>query len=117
MRSKAAIPTIKRLKPINREAISTILQPQTPAHIEELEEEKEKIDIKDLSWVDKENILRILFSKMNGISLANEAEKRAKAIEELGSSKHRPGFSELEPVVLDAAATALTQPIQISPDQ
>nr|KAJ3421049.1 hypothetical protein HK105_004637 [Polyrhizophydium stewartii] len=33
-----------------------------------------KLDIKDLSWEDKERVLRILFAKMNGMSLAKAAE-------------------------------------------
>lgn len=103
------IPTIKKLKPIQKEGVLSILeQPQTPEKLVELKE-KEKVDIKDLSWSDKENVLRILFSKMNGVSLANEAEKRAKSLQDLEASKHRPGFAELETIVLDQAAAQLTQ--------
>jgi len=39
-------------------------------------EEKDKVDIKDLTWQDKENILRILFSKMNGISLSSKVKPK-----------------------------------------
>ncbi|KAI8926332.1 hypothetical protein BC831DRAFT_232057 [Entophlyctis helioformis] len=35
---------------------------------------KAKVDIKDLAWEDKERVLRILFAKMNGTSLAKAAD-------------------------------------------
>lgn len=64
-------------------------------HVEE-KPTVEKVDIKDLTWTDKENILRVLFSKMNGVSLANEAEQRSKSQEELDNTrKHREGFTEV----------------------
>ena len=111
MKNKTAIPQIKPLKPIKKNSAANILNetlfpPNTPP--DNNLEEKEKVDIKDLSWQDKENILRILFSKMNGISLAGEAEAQVKAREELANaSKHRKGFAELEPIVLDQAAEAI----------
>ncbi|KAK6099782.1 hypothetical protein MT418_001167 [Batrachochytrium dendrobatidis] len=41
---------------------------------------KAKIDIKDLTWEDKERVLRILFAKMNGTSLAKAAERSCNQI-------------------------------------
>ncbi len=74
----------------------------------ESEEKRGKVDIKDLTWQDKERILRILFSKMNGVSLADEAENQTRAYDaQTVPSKHRTGFAELEPIVLNKAANAV----------
>lgn len=111
LKNKTAIPQIKPLRSIKKDSAANILNetlfpPSTPP--ENSVEEKEKVDIKDLTWQDKENILRILFSKMNGISLASDAEAQVKARQELANaSKHRTGFAELEPAALDQAAQAV----------
>lgn len=114
LKNKTIIPHIRPLKPIKKDEAASILQsslvPSTPG------DSAEKVDIKDLSWSDKENILRILFSKMNGISLASEAENQVRARDDLAkASNHRSGFAELEPIVLEQVAEAVAGPPLLPP--
>lgn len=51
-------------------------------------EELEKVSIKDLTWEDKELVLRVLFSKMNG---NNQAAKANTDINTNGRSQKRGG--------------------------
>ncbi|KAJ3260990.1 hypothetical protein HK103_006945 [Boothiomyces macroporosus] len=89
------IPHLKPLKPIPGTDIHDTLK---LGHKQVESAPKPKVDIKDLSWDDKEKILRILFAKMNGINLANEQEKKASNVDrDLDkASKHRTGFLETE---------------------
>ncbi|KAJ3358751.1 hypothetical protein HDU91_005124 [Kappamyces sp. JEL0680] len=108
LKHKTTIPPLKPLKPSKRDDVLDLVKPSSA----EDTGASEKVDIKDLSWTDKENILRILFSKMNGVSLAHEAEQRASRSSEelLRSSRHRStGFAELEPLALDSAASGPSQ--------
>lgn len=79
---------------------------------------KGQVDIKDLTWEDKEKILRVLFARMNGVSLSNESERRKKAQEELSkASTHRVSFKPV--LAQDRFATSPT-PKEVShpqPDQ
>ncbi|KAJ3269396.1 hypothetical protein HDV01_001437 [Terramyces sp. JEL0728] len=90
------IPPLKPLKPIPGSEIHQTLKLGANKEFEPAP--KPKVDIKELSWEDKEKILRILFAKMNGISLANEQEKKASGVDrDLDkASKHRTGFLETE---------------------
>ncbi|KAI8895288.1 hypothetical protein BC833DRAFT_169030 [Globomyces pollinis-pini] len=95
LKSRKVIPPLKSINPIKNSSLPTslVIEPE-----EDSIPKKEKIDIQDLEWTDKEKILRVLFAKMNGISLTNEVEKRKPLIDELDRAhKHRSGFSDIVP--------------------
>jgi hypothetical protein len=89
LKPKAVVPPLRSLRPKEhaRELLSTNEE-------EKLKEEKAAVSLKELSWEDKEKVLRILFAKMNGVSLDNDSERMEKSRNELEKeNRHRSGFS------------------------
>jgi hypothetical protein len=83
----------------------------------QFEKKNDKLDIKDLSWEEKEKILRVLFAKMNGVSLGTE-RKPSKEIQELKeASKARDGLAnrvEVEAIKPnDPSAVSQDTPISV----
>jgi hypothetical protein len=94
LKSKAVIPLLKPLKPILKDAAGELLYKNEKSSYESKQKE-EKVDIKDLSWEDKEKILRILFAKMNGVTLGSD-KKSSKELEELNrKSQNRMQYSQM----------------------
>jgi hypothetical protein len=62
------------------------------------DEPKEAKQLSDLSWADKEKVLRVLFAKMNGTSLSKSGQKAEKIrdhmeeIRENASGRRKSGF-------------------------
>ncbi|TPX42022.1 hypothetical protein SeMB42_g03446 [Synchytrium endobioticum] len=67
-----ASPTLKSIKmiPHRNEWMALIQDNDDGVHIRE----SEAVDIEDLSWADKERVLRVLFAQMNGVSLTSAAD-------------------------------------------
>lgn len=77
-----------------------------------LREDKSAVSLKELSWEDKEKVLRILFAKMNGVSLDNDSEKIEKSRIELEKEKrHRSGFAAED----NSNELELHEPIEVNP--
>jgi hypothetical protein len=92
LKPKAVIPPLKPLKPIIKDIAGEILMREES---KQFEKKNDKMDIKDLSWEEKEKILRVLFAKMNGVSLGTE-KKPSKELQELKeASKLRDGFANV----------------------
>jgi hypothetical protein len=90
LKSKTAIPPLKALKTLTK------LEPPIVLTTEEPEElpAKARVDINDLSWEDKERILRILFAKMNGVNLVHENDRKPPNEDLDRAKKHRSGFAD-----------------------
>jgi hypothetical protein len=90
LNSKTVIPP---LKPLKKDDPKQILCEQQEVNIDD---SKDNITIKDLKLEDKEKVLRILFAKMNGVTLENEPDRSKKSKLELRQQmKHRSGFNEV----------------------
>jgi hypothetical protein len=94
LKPKAVIPHLKPLKPILKDAAGELLY-KNEDYSHDANQKEEKVDIKDLSWEDKEKILRILFAKMNGVTLGSD-KKSSKDLEEMNrKSQNRLQYSHM----------------------
>ena len=57
---------------------------------------KAKLDIKDMTWEDKEKILRLLFAKMNGTSITKAADRMENARHKPDKFRSHAGFAANE---------------------
>jgi hypothetical protein len=96
------------LKPIPRDLAAQVLHREQN---NEANQKKDKVDIKSLPWEDKEKILRVLFAKMNGVSLGPQPRK-SKDLDDLKDAcNKRAGFSNsLDPQCMSGTNSILIQP-------
>lgn len=70
VRKESRFPSVQSFRPSSkREPLDELLPDISP--------KETKLDLKDLKWQDKERILRVLFAKMNGLSVVRAQAQHA----------------------------------------